>query len=49
MQVVFDARSVAASKRRQAWRDAICEIYLQVDCSAENEADYEGDPHTSPL
>jgi AraC-like DNA-binding protein len=42
MQVVFDARSVAAAKRRQAWRDAICEIYLQVDCAAENEADYEG-------
>jgi AraC-like DNA-binding protein len=42
MQVVFDAKTLAAAKRRQAWRDAICEIYLQVDCAAENEADYEG-------
>jgi len=42
MQVVFDARSVAVAKRRQAWRDAICEIYLQVDCAAERETDYEG-------
>jgi AraC-like DNA-binding protein len=32
MDVVFDTRTLAAGKRRQAWRDAICEIYLQVDC-----------------
>jgi hypothetical protein len=42
MQVVFDAKTLAAAKRRQAWRDAICEIYLRVDCAAEQEADYEG-------
>ena len=42
MQVVFDAKTLAAPKRRQAWRDAICEIYLQVDCAAEQEADYDG-------
>jgi hypothetical protein len=32
MDVVFDTRTLAAGKRREAWRDAICEIYLQVDC-----------------
>ena len=42
MQVVFDTKTVAAAKRRQAWRDAICEIYLQVDCAAEQQGDYDG-------
>ena len=42
MQVVFDTKTLAPAKRRQAWRDAICEIYLQVDCAAEQEGDYDG-------
>jgi AraC-like DNA-binding protein len=42
MQVVFDSKTLPAAKRRQAWRDAICEIYLQVDCAAEPDGDYEG-------
>ena len=42
MQVIFDSKPLPAAKRRQAWRDAICEIYLQVDCAAERSADYEG-------
>ena len=42
MQVVFDSKTLPAAKRRQAWRDAICEIYLQVDCAAEQQSDYEG-------
>jgi AraC-like DNA-binding protein len=42
MQVVFDSKTLAASQRRQAWRDAICEIYLQVDCVAEKQCDYAG-------
>ena len=42
MQVVFDSRTYAAPNRYQAWRDAICEIYLQVDCAAEEPADYSG-------
>lgn len=42
MQVVFDTKPLAASKRRQAWRDAICEIYLQVDCAAEQDSAYAG-------
>jgi len=42
MQVVFDTKTLAAAKRRQAWRDAICEIYLQVDCAAAKEDDYSG-------
>jgi AraC-like DNA-binding protein len=42
MQVVFDTKTLAAAQRRQAWRDAICEIYLQVDCDAEKQYDYVG-------
>ena len=42
MQVMFDSKTLAAAKRRQAWRDAICEIYLQVDCAADQHADYDG-------
>jgi AraC-like DNA-binding protein len=42
MQVVFDSNALAAPQRRQAWRDAICEIYLQVDCVAETQVDYFG-------
>ena len=42
MQVVFDTKPLAAAKRRQAWRDAICEIYLQVDCAAEQNSEYDG-------
>jgi AraC-like DNA-binding protein len=42
MQVMFDSKTLPAAKRRQAWRDAICEIYLQVDCASEQNPDYEG-------
>jgi AraC-like DNA-binding protein len=42
MQVVFDAKPLAPARRRQAWREAICDIYLQVDCAAEDDGDYEG-------
>jgi AraC-like DNA-binding protein len=42
MQVVFDTKPLAAAVRRQAWRDAICEIYLQVDCAAEQDSEYAG-------
>ena len=42
MEVVFDTKPLAAAKRRQAWRDAICEIYLQVDCAAEQDSEYAG-------
>ena len=42
MQVVFDSKVLAAAKRRQAWRDAICEIYLQVDCVADPRYEYSG-------
>jgi len=42
MQVVFDTKTLAAAQRRQAWRDAICEIYLQVDCVADKRSDYAG-------
>ena len=34
MQTIFDSKTLPAGKRRQAWQDAICEIYLRVDCAA---------------
>jgi AraC-like DNA-binding protein len=42
MQVVFDTKTFAPAQRREAWREAICEIYLQVDCVAEKQNDYAG-------
>jgi AraC-like DNA-binding protein len=42
MEVVFDTRTLPAGKRRQAWRDAICEIYLQVDCQTDPDSEYAG-------
>lgn len=42
MQFVFDSSKLPAAKRREAWRDAICEIYLRVDCAAEKRNDYDG-------
>jgi AraC-like DNA-binding protein len=42
MEVVFDTSTLPAGKRRQAWRDAICEIYLQVDCQTDLDIEYIG-------
>jgi hypothetical protein len=42
MQTVFDSKTLPAAKRRQAWQDAICEIYLRVDCAAESQSSYDG-------
>ncbi|MGH6753887.1 MAG: cupin domain-containing protein, partial [Bradyrhizobium sp.] len=42
MQTVFDSRTLPVAKRREAWRDAICEIYLRVDCAIEPQTDYDG-------
>jgi AraC-like DNA-binding protein len=42
MEVVFDSRTLPAGKRRQAWRDAICDIYLQVDCQTDQDVEYTG-------
>ena len=42
MQVVFDSNTLPAAKRRQAWQDAICDIYLKVECAADKGGDYEG-------
>ena len=42
MDVVFDSRAMPAETRRQAWRQAICEIYLQVDCAADPSQTYAG-------
>ena len=42
MEVVFDSKAIAAGKRRDAWRSAICEIYLQVDSEIDRACDYAG-------
>ena len=42
MQTIFDSKTLPADKRRQAWQDAICEIYLRVDCAAESQSAYDG-------
>jgi AraC-like DNA-binding protein len=42
MQIIFDSKTLPAAKRYQAWQDAICEIYLRVDCAVEQRTDYEG-------
>jgi AraC-like DNA-binding protein len=42
MQLVYDSRTLPAAKRYQAWQDAICDIYLKVDCAADKSNDYEG-------
>jgi AraC-like DNA-binding protein len=42
VRVVFDTKTLPVVKRRQAWREAICEIYLQVDCAAQTQSDYAG-------
>jgi hypothetical protein len=38
MQTIFDSKTLPVARRREAWQDAICEIYLQVDCAAEHRA-----------
>ncbi len=42
MQIIFDSKTLPAAKRYQAWQAAICEIYLRVDCVAEQRSDYDG-------
>ena len=42
MQTIFDSKTLPVSKRRQAWQDAICEIYLRVECSAQSQSSYDG-------
>ena len=42
MQTIFDSSPLPAAKRHQAWRDAICDIYLPVDCAADERSDYAG-------
>ena len=39
VQTIFDSKTLPTVKRRQAWQDAICQIYLQVDCAAEQQDD----------
>jgi len=42
MQTLFDSDPLPAAKRYHAWQDAICEIYLPVDCASDLRNDYTG-------
>jgi AraC-like DNA-binding protein len=42
MQTIFDSKTLPVAKRREAWQDAICEIYLRVDCAIKPQTDYDG-------
>lgn len=42
MDVVFTTDSIAQARRYAAWRDAICDFYVQVDVKATRPEDYRG-------
>ena len=42
MRTIFDSKTLPVAKRRQAWQDAICEIYLRVECAAQSQSSYDG-------
>jgi AraC-like DNA-binding protein len=39
---VFSTESLARAKRYAAWRDAICDVYVNVDVHAEDQSNYDG-------
>lgn len=40
--LVYDSKALPAARRYQAWQEAICDIYLKVDCAIDSRSDYEG-------
>lgn len=42
MQTVFSTRDLKPSRRADAWRSALCDVYLQVDASTYDREDYTG-------
>jgi len=42
MDLVFSTESLAREKRYQAWRDAICDVYVHVDVHADDPSNYDG-------
>lgn len=42
MNIVFSTDGLAPSKRYDAWRDAICDVYVHVDVEATSPQDYRG-------
>lgn len=42
MQVVFNTDTIAPSKRYASWRDAICDVYVNVEVAATDPDNYKG-------
>ncbi|MEC9342502.1 MAG: AraC family transcriptional regulator, partial [Pseudomonadota bacterium] len=42
MDLVFDTDTIAPDKRYAAWRDAICDVYVNVDVAATDPENYKG-------
>ena len=42
MDLVFSTESLARAKRYDAWRDAICDVYVNVDVQAGDRSNYDG-------
>jgi AraC-like DNA-binding protein len=42
MDLIFSTDGIAPAKRYAAWQGAICDVYVNVDVSAEQPADYHG-------
>jgi AraC-like DNA-binding protein len=42
MELIFSTEKLARAKRYAAWRDAICDVYVNVDVRAEDQSDYDG-------
>jgi AraC-like DNA-binding protein len=42
VDLVFSTESLARAKRYAAWRDAICDVYVNVDVHAEDQSSYDG-------
>ena len=42
MKLVFSAHELPAARRYDAWREALCDHYVNVDTSAEETDDYDG-------
>jgi len=42
VDLVFSTEALARAKRYAAWRDAICDVYVNVDVHAEDQSNYDG-------
>ena len=42
VHTIFETRGMPPQRRFRAWQEAICDIYVHVDVSADDQSDYEG-------